>query len=105
MMRKMRYLYITLMFLFLTACGTVKIKEVPIETVKTEYVSTAYRDSIYVHDSIDRYVSGDTIYTYKYKYIYKYINNTDTVERCDTIEVPIEVTKQEIKEVNKIKWY
>ena len=87
--------------------------EVPvmIETVKTEYINQLYRDSIFVHDSIDRYVSGDTVYLYKEKYIYNYKNRTDTVVRIDSIQVPVEVVKTvntntvEIKEVNRIKWY
>lgn len=87
--------------------------EVPvmIETVKTEYINQLYRDSIFVHDSIDRYVSGDTVYLYKEKYIYNYKNRTDTVVKIDSIQVPVEVVRTvntntvEIKEVNRIKWY
>lgn len=97
-----------IIFVFLCiSCSTVKYvdREVPIETVRTEYINQLYRDSIFVHDSIDRYISGDTVYQYKYRYIYKYLYRTDTVVKTDSIEVPIEVKTTEIKEVNKLRWY
>lgn len=99
-------LYILIIILFLSSCGvTEKIVEVPIETIKTEYIYNKSVDSIYIRDSVDRYISGDTVYQYKYKYIYKYLNNTDTIIKTDTIEKPVEIITTEIKEVNKIKWY
>lgn len=97
-----------IIFVFLCiSCSTVKYvdREVPIETVRTEYINQLYRDSVFVHDSIDRYISGDTVYQYKYRYIYKYLYRTDTVVKTDSIEVPIEVKTTEIKEVNKLRWY
>lgn len=97
-----------IIFVFLCiSCSTVKYidREVPIETVRTEYINQLYRDSVFVHDSIDRYISGDTVYQYKYRYIYKYLNRTDTVVKTDSIEVPVEVKTTEIKEVNKLRWY
>ena len=99
---------LTIILLFIcVACSTTKYvdRPVPIETVRTEYVNQLYRDSTYIHDSIDRYISGDTVYLYKYKYMYKYLNRTDTLVQTDTIEVPVKVVTTEIKEVNKIKWY
>lgn len=97
-------LYIILIFIFIS-CTTTKYVEVPIETIKTEYIYNKSVDSIYIRDSVDRYISGDTVYQYKYKYIYKYLNNTDTIIKTDTIEKPVEIITTEIKEVNKIKWY
>lgn len=102
----MRWLLLVIL-ITLMACGSTKIveKEVPIETVRTEYINTLKVDSVFVHDSIDRFVKGDTVNIYKYKYIYKYLYNTDTICKTDSIEKPVYVTKTEIKEVNKIKWY
>lgn len=97
-----RLIYIILIFICIS-CTTTKYIEVPIETIRTEYINQVYKDSIFVHDSIDRYVSGDTVYQYKYKYIYQHITKTDTIVKVDSIEVPVKVT--EIQEVNKIKWY
>lgn len=90
-----------------TSCSTTRYvdRTVPVETVRTEYVNQLYKDSIFIHDSIDRYIRGDTVYQYKYKYIYKYLNRTDTVVKVDSIEVPVEIKTTEVKEVNKIKGY
>lgn len=103
----MRGLLIAILIFFCVSCTTTKYvdRPVPVETVRTEYINQLYRDSIFVHDSIDRYISGDTVYQYKYKYIYKYLNRTDTVVKTDSIEVPVEVKTTEIKEVNKLRWY
>lgn len=103
----MRKLLIVILIFFCISCKTTKYidRPVPIETVRTEYVNQLYKDSVFVHDSIDRYISGDTVYQYKYKYIYKYLNRTDTVVQTDSIEVPVEVKTVEIKEVNKLRWY
>lgn len=104
----MRSLLIAILIFICASCTTTKYvdRPVPVETVRTEYVNQLYRDSVFVHDSIDRYVSGDTVYQYKYKYIYKYLNRTDTVVKTDSIQVPVEIKTTEIKEVvKKPKWY
>lgn len=91
----------------LVSCKTTREVEVPvyIETVRTEYINQLYKDSVYIHDSIDRYISGDTVYLYKYRYLYKYLNRVDTICRTDSIEVPVPIKEIQIQEVNKIKWY
>ena len=103
----MRSLLIVILVFIFTSCTTTKYidRPVPVETVRTEYINQLYRDSVFIHDSIDRYISGDTVYQYKYKYIYKYLNRTDTLIKTDSIEVPIETKVTEIKEVNKLKGY
>lgn len=103
----MRGLLIAILIFICASCTTTKYidRPVPVETVRTEYVNQLYRDSVFVHDSIDRYISGDTVYQYKYKYIYKYLNRTDTLVKTDSLEVPVEIKVTEIKEVNKIRWY
>ena len=100
----MKFLIIIIL-LIATACTTTRYIEtpIPIETIKTVYITQLKEDSIYIHDSIDRYISGDTVYQYKYKYIYKFLNTKDTIQQIDTIQIPIEVTQ--IREVNKLKWY
>lgn len=100
----MKYLlHIIIMSVLLISCTTTKYVDVPIETVRTEYINQLHKDSVFVHDSIDRYIRGDTVYQYKYRYIYKYLNNTDTIVKTDSI--PIKVKTIEIKEVNKLKSY
>lgn len=103
----MRSLLIAILIFICASCATTKYVDKPVyvEKVKTEYVNLLYRDSVFVHDSIDRYVQNDTVYQYKYKYIYKYLNRTDTIVKTDSIQVPVEIKTVEVKEVNKIKGY
>lgn len=103
----MRGLLIAILVFICISCTTTRYvdRPVPVETIRTEYVNQLYRDSVFVHDSIDRYVQGDTVYQLKYKYIYKYLNKTDTIVKTDSIEIPVEVKTVEVKEVNKIRWY
>lgn len=103
----MRSLLIAILIFIVISCTTTKYVDRPVlvETVRTEYVNQLYKDSIFVHDSIDRFISGDTVHQYKYKYIYKYFNRTDTVVKTDSIEVPVEIKTTEVKEVNRIKGY
>lgn len=94
------------MLIAFTACKTTqKIVEIPVETVRTEYIHNTKVDSVFVKDSIDRWRSGDTVYIYENHTKYKYVNLTDTVVRTDTIPKLIKVeTIKEVK-VNYIKWY
>lgn len=111
----MRGLLIIMLLFLCMACKTttkyVEIeKPVEIETVRTEYINKLYKDSIFVHDSIDRYISGDTVYQLKYQYIYKYMNRTDTVYKTDSIQVPVEIKSTQIETVTKevekpLHWY
>lgn len=107
MKNKLYYLpIIVLIFLTLIGCKTIKqIEYVPIEEVRTEYKTITRVDSTFIHDSIDRYISGDSVIITKNHYIYKYLNSTDTLIVQDTIEVPVEVEIIRTKEVNKLKWY
>jgi hypothetical protein len=94
-MKKLLYLFIVFL---LISCGTTKYIEVPV--TKIEYRTQYNTDSIYVHDSINTLVKGDTIFKDVYKYIYKYKEHRDTIIVRDSIFYPVEV--EIIKEVNKI---
>lgn len=90
----------------LSACKTTtKLVEVPVEVVKKEYIHDTKIDSVYIHDSIDRWQKGDTLYITKWYTQYKYKINTDTIIRSDTIPKIIEITKEKEVEVNHIYWY
>lgn len=97
-MRKL--LVIIFLFLFIS-CGTTKIIEVPVEKIKTEYVDRQIIDTFVKTDSTIIIDKGDTVFLEKYKYLYRYINKTDTFIKIDTLTktVIVEVTK----EVNKLK--
>lgn len=97
---------VTIILLVLSSCGVHKqIVEVPVEDTRIEYKYKIERDSIYVHDSIDKYLRGDTVFVYKESIRFKYSTLVDTICTTDTITkvVPIEVIKE--VEVNHIKWY
>ena len=71
---------------------------VPVETVRidTTYVSQIIIDSVYHRDSVFVESKGDTVVLEKYKYIYKYVLQRDTLwrERMDTIQVAYPVEAQ-----------
>lgn len=95
-----------LAILMLSSCKTTtKLVEVPVEVVKKEYIHDTKIDSVYIHDSIDRWQKGDTLYITKWYTQYKYKINTDTIVRIDTIPNIIEITKEKKVEVNHIYWY
>ena len=81
----------------LSGCKTVYV---PVETVKTEYVSRTdsvmCRDSIYVRDSVLVQQSGDTVYYVKWRTEWRDRWRdrlvTDTLVRVDsvTVSVPVE---------------
>ena len=88
----------TLFFLlFLTiviSCKTTtKVVEIPVETIKTEYIEQVKYDSIYHRDSIYIIQKGDTIYNNKVQYLYKYKYLRDTINITDTIPKIITVEK------------
>ncbi len=103
-MRKL--LFIIPILILLASCAAQKqIIEVPVETVKTEYIHDTKIDSVYVRDSIDRWRKGDTVFIYKEHTKYKYLNKTDTIVRVDSIPKIIKVEIVKEVEVNHIKWY
>lgn len=79
-----------------SSCRT--IKYVPVETVRYDsiYFNRVKIDSIYERDSIYILDRGDTVMMYRDRYIYRYINKTDTVFRLkvDSVQVPYEVERQ-----------
>lgn len=103
-MRKL--LFIIPILILLASCAAQKqIIEVPVETVKTEYIHDTKIDSVYVRDSIDRWREGDTVFIYKEHTKYRYLNKTDTIVRVDSIPKIIKVETVKEVEVNHIKWY
>lgn len=79
----------------LSGCRT---KYVPVKTVRTDsvFLEKIRKDSIFVRDSVYVREKGDTVYLYKYKYVYKDKLTTDTVyvERTDSVEVPVPVERK-----------
>ena len=95
-----KLLLIFLVFIAIS-CGTTKVIEVPVDRVRTEYIDRHSIDTVIKNDSIIIRDKGDTVFLEKYKYLYKYVNRTDTVLKNDTITKV--QTVEVIKEVNKVK--
>lgn len=83
---------LVLIAMAVTSCRSVRY--VPVETVKHDsvYFNKTVRDSVFVKDSV-LVIKGDTITEYRWRYIFKYKDRTDTayVNRTDTIRVPYPV--------------
>ena len=86
---------IALMCLILASCGTTKIVEVPVETIKTQYVDRVQHDSIYIDTSTEVITINDTVYKTKIQYKYKYKYLKDTICIIDTIPKIIKVKEVE----------
>ena len=93
-------LFLLLFLTTIVSCTTTKIVEVPVETIKTEYIEQVKYDSIYSKDSIYIMQKGDTVYNNKVYYLYKYKYLRDTITITDTI--PKIVTVKDTQYVNQL---
>ena len=96
----LKTLFLLLFLTTIVSCTTTKIIEVPIETIKTEYIEQVKYDSIYSKDSIYIIQKGDTIYNNKVQYLYKYKYLRDTINITDTI--PKIVTVKDTQYINQL---
>ena len=96
----LKTLFLLLFLTIMISCTTTKIVEIPIETIKTEYIEQVKYDSIYSKDSIYIMQKGDTIYNNKVQYLYKYKYLRDTINITDTI--PKIVTVKDIQYINQL---
>lgn len=96
----LKTLFLLLFLTTIISCTTTKIVEVPVETIKTEYIEQIKYDSIYSKDSIYIIQKGDTIYNNKIEYLYKYKYLRDTVNVTDTI--PKIVTIKDVQYINQL---
>ena len=99
-MRKI--LFLLFMTLLLSSCKVKeKIVEVPIPQIKTEikYIDKVKYDSIYLKDSVYIIQKGDTVYNTKvaYRYKYKYLKDTITINKADTITRLQKITEIKVK--------
>ena len=96
----LKTLFLLLFLTTIISCTTTKIVEVPVETIKTEYIEQVKYDSIYSRDSIYIMQKGDTIYNNKIQYLYKYKYLRDTINITDT--VPKIVTIKDVQYINQL---
>ena len=99
----MKNLLIVLCVLLFLSCTTTRTIEVPVETIKKEYIHDVKIDSRIIKDSIDRWYRNDTTYIYKERVSFKYKTRLDTIIKTDTIPKILSIEK-EVK-VNSIYWY
>ena len=97
----LKILFFLLFLTIVISCKTTtKVVEIPVETIKTEYIEQIKYDSIYSKDSIYIIQKGDTIYNNKVQYLYKYKYLRDTINITDTI--PKIVTVKDTQYVNQL---
>ena len=97
----LKILFFLLFLTIVISCKTTtKVVEIPVETIKTEYIEQVKYDSIYHKDSIYIMQKGDTIYNNKVQYLYKYKYLRDTINITDTI--PTIVTVKDTQYINKL---
>ena len=91
-------IYILTILLMSAICSCRSIQYVPVESVKYDsvYLDKLVRDSIYERDSIYIRESGDTVYKYRDRYIYrnKLVRDTMYISSTDSTPVPYPVEKQ-----------
>lgn len=92
-----------IILLILTACTQTKYIEVPVETIKNNYINTVQKDTLIIRDSVDRWLKGDTVLITKYKYVYQTQYVHDTIIKNDTITNTVYVDK--IVTINELKDY
>lgn len=91
---------VLVLFALLSSCTTTKY--VPVETVRTEYItkhdSVLLKDSVFLHDSVYIHAKGDTVWYEKWHVQYqdriKEVVKTDTVIKNDSIQVPYPVERK-----------
>ena len=96
----LKTLFLLLFLTTIISCTSTKTIEVPIETIKTEYIEQVKYDSIYSKDSIYIMQKGDTIYNNKVQYLYKYKYLRDTINITDTI--PKIITVKDTQYINQL---
>ena len=97
----LKMLFFLLFLTIVISCKTTtKVVEIPVETIKTEYIEQIKYDSIYHKDSIYIMQKGDTIYNNKVQYLYKYKYLRDTINITDTI--PKIITVKDTQYINQL---
>ena len=89
-----------IIFILLTGCKTKTILH-PVDRIKIEYKDRFRVDSVYNRDTLFVSKLNDTIIINSIKWREKFIRDTLTITKIDSIPYPVEV----IKEINRLtKW-
>ena len=92
----MRTIVILTLLLIFNSCRSRHLPISENNTADSLRAISVRSDSIVVHDSIYIVERGDTVFQYKYKYIYRdrILHDTLHHHRCDTITQFVEIEKQ-----------
>lgn len=94
-MRSSVWIFLLMIVASLSSCQS--IKYVPVESVRYDsiYRTLVQRDSVYLQDSVFVRERGDTVYQYRYRYLFrdKVRHDTVYVAQIDSIRVPYPVEK------------
>ena len=102
---KGRYINFVLLVLFgvLSSCTTTKYVPVIEHQTDTVYQNRVLKDSVFLHDSVEVKIKGDTVTIDRWhtKFISKEVHDTTYVSTHDTIPqpYPVEVVKEVEKEL------
>ena len=96
----LQFLLIVAILASISSCRTVRvIEQVPVYIHDTTQSVSTQRDSIYIDHFREVVEKGDTVYVTNNQMTVKYITRTDTAYKV--VERPVEVVREQIKEVEK----
>lgn len=105
-------LLICLCITLLTGCKTRYItQEVPVVVHERDSIykvnTLQVHDTLIYRDSVFHLIKGDTILIEKWHTLQavNHVARVDTVYKDRNVEVPVTVTKTEVREINKIHWW
>ena len=104
-MKKVLYSIPLALIALLTFGCKAKTVYVPVREIQTEIemLDRWHKDSIYIHDSVFVVHRGDTIFSERYKYIYRDKVVRDSIYVRDSVRVEVPHPVIEVKEVNTLK--
>lgn len=102
-MKKTALITLSIIVLMSTICSCTRKIYIPVQSVRTEYIDRLLHDSIYIADSVNIRTVNDTVFSDKYRYIYKYRITRDSIRINDTLRIPYPV--KEIEYINRLNWF
>ncbi len=98
-MRHITLTFLVVLIFVLSGCKTRTILQ-PVETIKVEYRDRFKTDSIHNTDSILIYQKNDTVYLSSIKWRERFVKDTVSVLKVDSIPYPVEVVEY-VNQLNK----
>lgn len=98
----MKHITLSFLIVFIFALSGCKTRTIlhPVETIKIEYRDRFKTDSIHNTDSILIYQKNDTVYLSSIKWRERFVKDTVSVLKVDSIPYPVEVVEY-VNQLNK----